>query len=80
LGLPFGEFWYQWFDTNNPNTMMLHIDCNDGKIDNKIKDEFEHLSFFDSFIKGGIKKLDMTKFESPEGFDFKYHLHIRKKS
>lgn len=77
LGLNFGEFWYQWFNSNNPNNITIHLDCNNNKLIDKIKKEMCNLSFFNSFHK--IDLINMERFNNPEDFSFKYYIHFKKK-
>jgi len=30
LDIPFGEFWYEWFDSNIKPNHTVHLDCNIG--------------------------------------------------
>jgi len=76
LELGFGDFWYQWFTSNNIDNASIHIDCNDDNLTEKIRKQFSSLSFFDFFHKGGIKLISMPEYTE---FRYKYHLHIKLK-
>lgn len=72
LKLEFGEFWYNWFTSNNKSNATVHINCNKDNI-RKLREKFSMLPFVNCIFK--VQKNPM------EASDFKtqYYIHFKVK-
>lgn len=78
LKLPFGEFWYKWFESSSyeqTKNMSLHIECNDGKLIEVIKQTLNKIPEIPI-----QKYFKLQCLPLPEYCDYKflYHLHFKK--
>ena len=51
LGLVFGDFWYEWFDSNKQGNHILLIKSKERIADGKVRETFPALSFVKEIIR-----------------------------
>ncbi len=74
LGIPFGEFWYEWFDSNIKPNHTVHLDCNIGTLTDKVKASFLALPFVEK-----IFKVQLVSLPDYHDFKFQYYIHFKSK-
>lgn len=74
LDIPFGEFWYKWFDSNIKPNHTVHLECNIGDLTDKVKASFLALPFVEKIFKVQLVPLpDYCEFR------FQYYIHFKSK-
>ncbi len=76
VGLPFGEFWYNWFDSSDKpkENHTLHINCKVPWVGQTLKKEILNLKTF-KIIK--IHKYDLVILPEDQEFQFQYYFHFK---
>jgi len=79
LKIPFGEFWYKWFDSHRNkenNNSTLHFECNDGTLLEKIKETFPMIEELNFLKFHEIKVISLSEWND---FKFQYFIHFKTK-
>ena len=81
LGLTFGDFWYQWFDSRASGNHMLDITSNVFLSKDKLRAFGSALSFIDTIIDVTILDLSaLPGYDSREDFCYKHRIHFMSKT
>ena len=71
LELPFGEFWYKWFDHNKENNHGIHIECNVVGLRNRIMNTLKKLDTVEL-----VKFFEVREVPLPDYCEYKYQYFI----
>jgi hypothetical protein len=76
LGIPFGDFWYKYFPSNNPENAVLHIDSSVIGLGDNIRVTFQ--SFFGASKLFKVNEIYIPK-DSREHDEFpvQYYIHYK---
>lgn len=77
LGLPFGEFWYEWFPSNKIDNYALHITCNVNGLRGKVKATINQIKGIEVVKIFEVMELDISRWVEPGEPTIKYRAHIK---